>query len=78
MIVDSMFSEPKTENCYSDLWNNLDSMCILICLQVCFHSAMKHENGVSNVVWLSQSCENLQFALRKPSFPLLAMKIIIL
>ena len=31
---------------------------------VCFHGAMKHENGVSNVVWLSPSCENLQYALR--------------
>ena len=26
--------------------NNLDSTCVLIGLQVCFHSAMKHENGV--------------------------------
>ena len=30
--------------------NNLDIICILIGLQVCFHSAMKHKNGVSNVV----------------------------
>ena len=27
---------------------NLDSMCISIGQQVCFHSAMKHENDVSN------------------------------
>ena len=25
-------------------------MCVLIVLQVCFHSAMKHENDVSNVI----------------------------
>ena len=30
--------------------NNLDSTCVLIGQQVCFHSAMKHENDVSNVV----------------------------
>ena len=53
-------------------------MCVLIGLQVCFHSAMKHENGVSNLVWLSQSFENLQYARRKPSFSLLTMKITIL
>ena len=27
-----------------------------------FHSAMKHVNDVSNAVWLSPSCENLQHA----------------
>ena len=59
-------------------FNNLDSKCVLIGLQVCFHGAMKHENGASNVVWLYPSCENLQYALRKPSFSLLTMKIIIL
>ena len=32
------------------LQNSLDITCVLIGLQVCFHSAMKHENGVSNVV----------------------------
>ena len=31
--------------CYFDV----DSRCILIGLQVCFHSAMKHENHVSNM-----------------------------
>ena len=41
--------------------NNLDSMCILIGLQVCFHSAMNHENDVNNMGWFSPSCENLQF-----------------
>ena len=30
--------------------NNLDSTCVLIGLQVCLYSAMKHENDVSNVV----------------------------
>ena len=25
-------------------------MCVLIGLQMCFHSAMKHENEVSNMV----------------------------
>ena len=30
--------------------NNLESTCVLISLQVCFHSAMKHENDVSNMV----------------------------
>ena len=30
--------------------NNLDSTCVLIGLKVCFHSAMKHENDVSNMV----------------------------
>ena len=35
-------------------------MCVMIGQQVCFHSAMKHENDMSNVVWLSPSCENLQ------------------
>ena len=33
---------------------------VVIGLQVGFHSAMKHENSVSNVVWLSLSCENLR------------------
>ena len=27
-----------------------NSTCVLIGLQVCFHSAMKHENDVSNMV----------------------------
>ena len=40
----------------------MDDTCVLIGLQVCFHSAMKHENGMSNVVCQSQSCENLQYA----------------
>ena len=39
---------------------NLDSTCVLIGLQVCFHSAMKHENDVSQCGWLSPSCENLR------------------
>ena len=57
----------------------MDSTCVLIgLLEVCFHSAMKHESGVSNVVWLSPSCENLKYALRKSSFSLLMLKIIIL
>ena len=30
--------------------NNMDSTCVLIGLQVRFHSAMKNENDVSNVV----------------------------
>ena len=55
----------------------MDSTCVLIGLQVCFHSAMKHENGASYVVWLPPSCENLQYALRILSFSLLIMKIII-
>ena len=38
----------------------MDSTCILIGLQVCFHSVMKHENDINNVVWLSLSCANLQ------------------
>ena len=54
----------------------MDSKCDLIGLQVCFNSAMKHENGVSKVVWLSPSCENLQYALRILSFSLLRLKII--
>ena len=37
---------------------------------------MKHKNGVSNVVWLSLSCENLQYTLLISSFSLLTMKII--
>ena len=32
------------------LQSNLDSTWVLIGLQVCFHNAMKHENGVSNMV----------------------------
>ena len=28
----------------------MDSACVLISLQVCFHSAMKHENDVRNMV----------------------------
>mgnify|MGYP001793821241 CR=1 FL=1 len=32
------------------LQNNLDSTWVLIGLKVCFHSATKHENGVSNMV----------------------------
>ena len=28
----------------------LDSKCVLIGLQVCFHGAMKHENDVSNMI----------------------------
>ena len=39
-----------------------------------FHSAMKHENGVSNVVWLFPICENLQYVLRISSLSLLTMK----
>ena len=47
-------------------------------LKVYFHSAMKHENDVSNVVWLSPSCDNLQYALRILSFSkFLRLKIII-
>ena len=56
----------------------MDCTYILIGLQVCFHSAMKHENGVSNVVLLSPSSENLQYALCISSFALLTMKLIIL
>ena len=59
--------------------------CILIGQQVCFHSAMKHENNVSNMVGCLPSCENLQFHLKKwkytfvlciSSFSLLRWKII--
>ena len=32
------------------LYNNLDSTCILIGLQVCYHSAVKHENDMGNMV----------------------------
>ena len=55
-------------------------MCVLIGLQdlVCFHSAMKHENGVSNEVSLSPNCENLHYTLHILSFSLLTMKMIIL
>ena len=28
----------------------MDSTCVLIGLQVCFHSAMKHENNVRDIV----------------------------
>ena len=31
------------------LWHNLDSTCVLIGQQVCFHSAMKHKNDVSDM-----------------------------
>ena len=31
-------------------WINLDSMCILIAHQVCFHSATKYENDVSDII----------------------------
>ena len=58
--------------------HNLDSTWVLIGQQACFHSAMKNENDVSNVVSLSPICENLQYALCVSSFSLLAMKIIIL
>ena len=37
-------------NLYHTLLSNLDSTCVLIGLQVCFHSAMKHENDGSNMV----------------------------
>ena len=30
--------------------NNLDSICVLIGLRVCFYGAMKHENEVSDMV----------------------------
>ena len=51
------------DNLHNILWNNLDSTCVLSGLQLGFHSAMKHENGVSNknYGWLSPSCENVQF-----------------
>ena len=32
------------------LRNYLDSTCVLIGQQVCFHSAMKHENDVSDMI----------------------------
>ena len=32
------------------LSNNLDSTCVLISQQLCFHSARKHENDVSKLV----------------------------
>ena len=36
-------------------------MCVLIGQQVCFHSAMKHENDVKQYGWLSPSCDYSQF-----------------
>ena len=42
-----MYSVQCTQN---SLQNNLDSTCVLIGLQECFHSSMKHENDVSNMV----------------------------
>ena len=43
------------------LFNNLDSTCVLIGLQECFHSAIKHENDGSNVVGCLQVVRNLNF-----------------
>ena len=37
-----------------ELLNYLDSTCVLIGLQVGFHSAMKHENDVSNMLGVSK------------------------
>ena len=51
----------------------MDDTCVLIGLQVCFHSAMKHENGMSNVVCLSQRIYSTHF-VNRPSFFLLTMK----
>ena len=44
--IQTMFTATDSDNV---LQKNLDSTCLLIGLQACFHSAMKHE---SNVVWL--------------------------
>ena len=53
------------------LKNNLDRTCFLIGLQVCFHSAMKHENDQQELYcWLSPNCENLQFHERKKTIHL--------
>ena len=47
----------------------MDIRYILIGQQVCSHSARKHENDVSNMVyWLSSSCDNLQFSSAKLTF----------
>ena len=58
----------------------MDSMCILIGLQVCFHSAMKHENGVSNVADCLRAVriKALKYTLRISFYSSLRFKIIIL
>ena len=43
--------EPTSANIrYSNLQNNLNSTCVLIDLQVCFPSTMKHENDVIDMI----------------------------
>ena len=54
------------------LYNNLDSTSVLIGLQVCFHSAMKQENDVRNIV----DCLRVVI-IYISSFSLLILKIII-
>ena len=39
----------------------MDSTCVLIGLQVCFHSTMKHENDVSNMVGCLQAVRFYSF-----------------
>ena len=39
----------------------MDSTCVLIGLQVCFHSAMKQENDVSNIVGCLQAVRIYSF-----------------
>ena len=54
-------------------------MCVLIGLQVCSHRAMKHENGVSNMVGCLRVVRNYSTrALRISSFYFLRLKMIIL
>ena len=48
--TDKVSTHGHTPKPYNKLQNNFDSTCVLISQQVCFHSAMKHENGISNVV----------------------------
>ena len=36
-------------------------MCVLIGLQVCFHSAMKHEKNMSNMIGFSVSWKRLKY-----------------
>ena len=49
--------------CQHILYNNLDSIstCVLIGQQVCFHSAMKHENDVSDMIACLQVVRTYSF-----------------
>ena len=48
--IPSTRSTTPREFIQHSLKNNLDSTCVLIGLQVCFYSAINHENDVSDTI----------------------------